>query len=115
MLIHLTFPKKLRLLTYKDFSLVFKTKEVFYISQVNIFVKLNNLDHPRIGIIIPKKSVKLSHDRNHIKRTVRESFRVNQYKLPYIDIIFFFKKNINNNFKNLKSFSDNIWFSQCFI
>lgn len=48
----------------------------------------NGLDNPRLGLVVAKKKVKLSVNRNKVKRQVRESFRLNQHELPSVDIIF---------------------------
>lgn len=92
--LYLTFPKKLRLLTNKDFFLVFKNSYKIKISEIVIFSHFNIFNYPRIGLIFSKKYVKKSHDRNRIKRIIRESFRINQYKLPNIDFVIIGKKNI---------------------
>jgi len=42
---------------------------------------------PRLGIAVPKRWIKKAIQRNRIKRKIRESFRVNQYKLFYLDIV----------------------------
>jgi len=42
---------------------------------------------PRLGIAVPKRWIKTAIQRNRIKRKIRESFRVNQYKLFYLDIV----------------------------
>jgi len=40
-----------------------------------------------LGIAVPKRWIKKAIQRNRIKRKIRESFRVNQYKLFYLDIV----------------------------
>ena len=40
----------------------------------------------RLGLVIPKKYIRLAVTRNQIKRCVRESFRVQN--LPGVDIVF---------------------------
>ena len=46
----------------------------------------NNLEHPRLGLTVAKKHLKRAHDRNRIKRLVRESFRLSQHNLPSCDL-----------------------------
>jgi ribonuclease P protein component len=52
-----------------------------------IYAKPNNLNHPRLGIIIGKRNVKNAVDRNRFKRIVRENFRLNQYVIKELDIL----------------------------
>lgn len=92
----LTFPKKLRLLKIRHFNIVFKNPTKIYVSEISIFSKYNELKYPRIGINISKKYVKNAHDRNRIKRIIRESFRKVQYDLPKMDLIIITKKGIKD-------------------
>ncbi|PPI87657.1 ribonuclease P protein component [Candidatus Pantoea edessiphila] len=91
---NLAFPKKLRLLTCNDFFFVFKKPQCVYSSQIIIFGRINKLKYPRIGLTIAKKYVKLAHERNRIKRLIRENFRLNKYRLPSMDFIVVAKKGI---------------------
>ncbi|SDO33852.1 ribonuclease P protein component [Vreelandella arcis] len=47
----------------------------------------NTLGHPRLGLVVSKKNVKLAVDRNRFKRLVRESVRLRQDQLPAVDIV----------------------------
>lgn len=80
-----------------------KSKEIFFIlknakkihtSWIIFFYQDNLLVHPRIGLIVLKKYIYLSHDRNRIKRLIKESFRLNQLNLMKSDFLVFPKKNI---------------------
>ena len=42
---------------------------------------------PRLGLAVSKKNCRQAVGRNRIKRIVRESFRLNQNRLPGIDIV----------------------------
>ncbi|WP_348666340.1 ribonuclease P protein component [Arsenophonus symbiont of Ornithomya chloropus] len=92
----LIFPRKLRLLNPKDFDYVFQYPKKVFSSEIIIFGRTNTLRYPRIGFTIAKKNIKLSHDRNRIKRLVREYFRLHRYKLPSMDFVILVKKSIVN-------------------
>ncbi len=88
-----SFGKDRRLLKSHEFSRVFD-KATIRISHPSflILAVTNDLDHPRLGLVIPKKQVKLAVGRNRIKRVARESFRLQQHKLPSIDAIVLARK-----------------------
>ena len=50
------------------------------------------MGHPRIGLAIAKKMLKRAVDRNTIKRTVRESFRLQQDTMGSMDIVVLARK-----------------------
>ncbi|PPI88351.1 ribonuclease P protein component [Candidatus Pantoea edessiphila] len=91
---NLHFPKKLRLLTSNEFCFVFEKPQCAHSSKLIIFGRLNKFKYPRIGLTIAKKYVKLAHERNRIKRLIRESFRLKQYDLPIKDFVIVAKKGI---------------------
>ena len=47
----------------------------------------NNRAYGRLGLAISKKAIRLSVDRNRVKRQIRESFRLNQQLLAGLDIV----------------------------
>lgn len=83
----LSFERNLRLLTAENYQAVFASAQRFGNHSFTILVRENGLDHARLGLAISKKSAKKAVDRNRIKRKFRESFRINQNKLPNVDII----------------------------
>ena len=54
----------------------------------------NNLGYPRMGLAISKKKIAKAHDRNRIKRLIRECFR--QTPLPAVDVVFLAKSGVAN-------------------
>jgi ribonuclease P protein component (EC 3.1.26.5) len=84
----LTFNKSDRLLNSGDFSTVFDNAPI-KASHPNflILAKPNLLGRPRLGLIIAKKNIRLSVNRNQLKRLIRQSFRLKQHNIPAIDAI----------------------------
>ena len=87
------FSRKMRLLIPKEYRRVFEKNNYFYFKCATVLVRVNDLMHPRLGVIVSKKNVKLSTDRNKTKRIIREQFRLHQHILPNVDIVFIMKKN----------------------
>jgi len=92
-----TFPKEVRLLTASDYSNVFQDVQL-RVSSKNFLILARNygIDHPRLGIIIAKKNVKLAVERNRLKRQLRETFRKKRELLPNLDIVLLAKKGANS-------------------
>jgi len=88
-----TFPKEVRLLTASDYSNVFQDVQL-RVSSKNflILARTYEKNHPRLGIIIAKKNVKLAVERNRLKRQLRETYRKQRQVLPSLDIVVLAKK-----------------------
>tara|TARA_B100001778_G_scaffold227887_1_gene189319 strand:+ start:519 stop:800 length:282 start_codon:yes stop_codon:yes gene_type:complete len=50
----------------------------------------------RLGMVVAKKNVSKSVERNRIKRLIRESFRHARLQLPGLDIIVLIRKGLDN-------------------
>ena len=81
-----SFKKDKRLKTKKDFNDVFEQCNRIVTPEFTFLYRYSKIDWARLGLIIPKNQVPKAHDRNHIKRILRESFRI-QKNLPCIDVI----------------------------
>ncbi|MCH9690119.1 MAG: ribonuclease P protein component [Gammaproteobacteria bacterium] len=88
------FNKTHRLLTKKDFDLVFKHALRKTSAEFTVLFKLNNLESARLGLVLSKKVIRKAHDRNKIKRIIRESFRLNTC-LPAVDVVVLAKPAVN--------------------
>ncbi|MFI4847322.1 MAG: ribonuclease P protein component [Candidatus Makana argininalis] len=104
------FQKKFRLTKFNHFSFVFKKPKIYNTIYIKILSKCNKLKNPRIGFLISKKQIKMSYERNRIKRLIRENFRINKNYLPYIDIILIIKKKISDLENNdINKLINKIW------
>lgn len=88
------FTKKNRLLTKHHFDAVFSQARRIAAPEFTILYRENTLGTSRLGMVVPKKVLAKAHDRNRLKRLIRESFRTHQ--VPEVDIVFLAKKNIGN-------------------
>jgi ribonuclease P protein component len=89
------FSREKRLLTPRHFKAVFDSPTGKVPGKNLLLLARNNdLDHPRLGLVIGKKSVKLSVERNRLKRLMRESFRLHQDDLVGWDIVIVARKGL---------------------
>lgn len=110
MINQLTFVRELRLLTPKDFNHVFNDSIRASSPYITFISRRNNLNHPRVGFAIAKKQVKRAHERNRLKRIIREYFRLMQHDLPDMDVVVMARTaaiDIDN--AELKKIIDKLW------
>ncbi|MBA2648423.1 MAG: ribonuclease P protein component [Legionella sp.] len=81
-----SFKKTQRLLKKIDYDYVFEQAKKVVYAEFTVLYRKNELDCSRLGLAISKKMIAKAHDRNRIKRLIRESFRTN--KLPAVDVVF---------------------------
>ena len=101
--------KKNKLKKKNEINKLFKTGKSYKISFLRIiFTKLNNPDKDfnfKCGVIVSKKNIKKSVNRNKIKRILRESIRLNrkiiQNQKNMIFMLIFESKKIKN-FKEIQ-------------
>ncbi len=55
----------------------------------------NDLGHPRLGLVFSKKNVRRAVDRNRLKRLARESIRLQQQRLPSVDIVILARRGVH--------------------
>jgi len=90
------FNRNVRLLTKQDFNLTFSKGKKLHNRYFSWVIAKNELNYPRLGIIIAKRNVKLAVQRNRIKRLIRESFRQEKENLSNLDIVVIGKKGVNS-------------------
>lgn len=104
-----SFDKSLRLLSSSEFQRVFDAVDWKVSSQhILLLTRKNELNQPRLGLVIAKRHVKLAVQRNRVKRIIRESFRQHQHELNGVDIVVLIRPGINKQdnailFKQLNS------------
>lgn len=82
-----SFPKSSRLLKPGDYGKVFDNVRLRIPHRhFLILATPNGLDRARIGLVFSRKNLKLSVQRNRVKRRVRETFR-HQRGYPALDIV----------------------------
>ena len=74
-----------------------------------VLSKENKLEHSRIGVAIRKKDIKLSVDRNRIKRKIKGSFRSKLLELQKKDYVVLVKKNLSKEEKQLTRDLEFLW------
>lgn len=91
------FGREKRLLTPRQFKTVFDSPSGKAPGKnVLLLARINDLNHPRLGLVIGKKSVKLSVERNRLKRLIRDSFRHHQVLLGGLDIVVVARKGLGD-------------------
>ncbi|KAE8176090.1 MULTISPECIES: ribonuclease P protein component [Photobacterium] len=104
------FSRELRLLTPEHYKTVFQQAHRAGSPHLTILARSNELDHPRLGLAVPKKQIKTAVDRNRFKRVVRESFRLKQHQLPACDFVVIAKKSANGlSNEELFTLLDKLW------
>lgn len=82
-----SFPRRARITKTDEFSSVFSFRKRISGQYLALHYQPNQLGWPRLGMIVSKKTVRLSVDRNYMKRVVRELFRTHRLVLPAADIV----------------------------
>ena len=92
-----SFGRDKRLLKSRQFAAVFDSPTGKAPGKcVLLLARDNGLDHPRLGLVIGKKSVKLAVERNRLKRIMRDSFRLHQEMLGGLDIVVVARKGLGD-------------------
>ena len=79
------FDKTRRLLKKSDYDQVFTQAKKLVTTEFIVLYRDNTEGHARLGLALSKKVISKAHDRNRLKRLLRESFRTQM--LPNVDIV----------------------------
>lgn len=82
-----SFPKTRRLRQASQFEYVFACPQKIGGSGITVLARRNDFHHPRLGLVISKRSIRMAVDRNRVKRLAREAFRHLQDRLGSADFI----------------------------
>ena len=95
-----TFRKRERLRLRKDFDKVFAEGKVVQNDYLVMLYRKNGLGYSRIGIVVKRRFGK-AHDRNKIKRWIREIYRrwKNEFPKGY-DYVFLTRKKLSEEFED---------------
>lgn len=80
------FTRTQRLVKKSDYDYVFEKANKIVADHYIVLYRKNKLGCARLGLAISKKMLAKAHDRNRIKRLLREGFR--HAPLPALDLVF---------------------------
>ncbi len=86
------FDKTKRLLKKSDYDYVFEQAKKTVTPEFIFLHRANTLGYARLGLALSKKVIAKAHDRNRIKRLLRETFRTNE--LPAFDVVVLAKQGV---------------------
>ncbi len=79
--------KQAKMIKTDDFSSVFNFRKRYSLQYLAMHYQPNTLQHPRLGLVVGKKTAKLAVSRNYMRRVLREFFRLNQHEICHVDLI----------------------------
>lgn len=95
--------KKSKLIKTDEFSSVFSFRKRVFADYLVVHYQPNGLTHARLGLVVGKKTAKLSVDRNYMRRVLREFFRTQQHAINAVDLVVRVqKKFIKQDFLTIK-------------
>ena len=65
------------------------------VPQYLVLIRANQQNQSRLGFVIARKKIRFAVNRNRIKRVVRNSFRLHQYDLPTVDVVFIARQGLD--------------------
>lgn len=89
-----SFPRTVRLTRGSEFRQVFEHGKRLHTTSFNLRAMSNHLGSARLGMAIAKKTLRRAHERNRIRRLVRESFRTHHVTLPAVDIVIMCRQDV---------------------
>lgn len=91
-----------------EFKHVFQKGKYYTGNYIETFILKNSLNKNKLGLAISKKVGK-STTRNHIKRLIKENYRLSEEKIKEgFTLVFLWKKSIPIEFANFKNVKEDI-------
>lgn len=81
------FQRSQRIVRTDEFSSVFNFRRRFEGAYFQLYYRPNDAGQARLGVVVGKKWLRRAHDRNAVKRLVREHFRLLQHRLSSVDLV----------------------------
>jgi len=81
------FARRQRLLAAAEFEGVFNHRCSWRTPLFQILAKPNGLDTARLGMVVSKRLLSRSVDRNRMRRKIREAFRYVSQDMPGLDLV----------------------------
>lgn len=81
------FPREARLTKGIEFQRVFQAGKRLHATGLSARAISNQMGIARLGMAIAKKNLRRAHERNRIRRLIRESFRQQHHALPAVDVV----------------------------
>ena len=88
------FDKTRRLLKKSDYDGVFNQAKKIVTPYFIVLYCDNEVGHARLGLALSKKTIAKAHDRNRVKRLLRETFRTRS--LPAVDVVILARSGVAN-------------------
>ncbi|MBZ4200280.1 MAG: ribonuclease P protein component [Methylotenera sp.] len=95
--------KEAKMIKTDEFSSVFNFRKRISTEHLALHYQPNQLQRPRLGLVVGKKTAKLAVSRNYMRRVLRELFRLQQHDIPQADIILRVQKKFDKaDFQGIK-------------
>jgi len=96
-----SFSRRCRIVKESEFSSIFRLRPIYKTGHFTLYVRLNEVKYPRLGVVTAKRLAPRAVTRNTIKRIVREFFRTTP--MQPIDCIVRLSKPVNAKTRSAKT------------